>query len=337
MTESTHPVLTVIVLNWNGAGFLPRCFQSLREQTLRNFQVLLVDNNSTDDSIVLTKRDFPEVDVLDLGENLGYAEANNRAAAQSHATYLLFLNNDTYLDSTALELLVVTADKQPDTAILAPTQRSYNGTLTLSCGMGVDILGFPAFGNPHAGNVFYADGAALFIRRSVFKELEGFDPHYFIFFEEQDLCWRAWLRGYRVGIVPQSVVYHEAGGTVGSSLVKGTQYTTSKRKRRLTHRNQLATILKNYSTPVLCAILPLFITLTAVEILALIGTGQRAVVAESYAQGWLDLFRDRSYLITRRHGIQTSRVVSDWTILRKMQWKLAPVRQVLRGGMPVIK
>lgn len=337
MTDPLDPVLTVIVLNYNGVVFLPRCFQSLREQTLRNFQVLLVDNNSTDESIELTRRDFPDVDVLKFDENLGYAEANNRAADSSHTTYLCFLNNDTHLDARALEILVAAADARPETPILAPQLRSYDGVLPLSCGMGVDVLGFPATGAPHEGDVFYADGACFFIRRDVFHDLGGFDAYHFMFFEEIDLCWRAWLRGFRVGIVPQAIIFHKAGGTIGSSLVEGERHSSSRQKRWLTHRNQFATMLKNYSTPALFFILPLFATLTVGEVVLLMVTGQRSVVTQAYLRAWRDLFRSRAHILTVRRTVQASRTVDDRFILRRMQWKLAAVSQFLRTGMPTIK
>ena len=337
MTESQTPILTVIVLNYNGAVFLPRCFQSLRDQTLRNFQILLVDNNSTDESIELTKRDFPEIDILQFDENFGYAEANNRAATLTPATYLCFLNNDTHLDPQALKILVSTADTQPGTPIMSPQLRSYDGALPLGFGMGVDVLGFPATGVPHEDNIFYADGACLFIRRDVFDALGGFDPSYYMFFEEIDLCWRAWLHGYRVGVVPRAVVFHKAGGTIGSSLVEGERLATSKRKRRMTHRNQLATILKNYATPTLFAILPIFAVVTAGEIILLIATGQRLVVTQAYVPAWRDLFRNRAHILARRRALQASRTVGDGAILRRMLWRVAVVSQFLRTGVPVIK
>ncbi len=337
MTESVPPSLTVIVLNWNGAAFLTRCFQSLRTQTLRDCRVLLVDNDSTDDSLELTRRDFPEIDILELGDNLGYAEANNRAAALCFSTYLCFLNNDTYLNTDTLETLISAADMRPDTPILASQQRSYDGVLPLNCGMGVDVLGFPATGAPDEGDVFYADGACFFIRRSVFVELGGFDSYHFMFFEEIDLCWRAWLRGYRVGIVPQALVFHKAGGTAGSSIVEGQRHETSRSKRRLTHRNQLATLLKNYSALTLLLILPLFVALTVGEVVLLLLTGQRSVVIGSYVQAWRDLLRDRSYVLARRRSVQATRTVTDWVILRRMHWRVAAVSQFLRTGMPTIK
>jgi len=337
MTECVQPVLTIIVLNWNGAAFLPRCFQSLRMQTLRDLRVLLVDNDSTDDSLELTRRDFPEVDILELGDNLGYAEANNQAAALCRSTYLCFLNNDTYLNVDTMDALVSVANRRSDTPILAPQQRSYDGVLPLSCGMGVDVLGFPATGTPNEGDVFYADGACFFIRRDVFEALGGFDPYHFMFFEEIDLCWRAWLRGYQVGIVPNAVVFHKAGGTAGSSLVEGQRHETSRGKRRLTHRNQLATILKNYSALTLLFILPLFVALTAGEVLLLIASGQGTVVIEAYVPAWQDLLRDRSNVRFRRRLIQGTRTVNDWTILHRMHWKIAAVSQFLHTGMPTIK
>ncbi len=330
------PAISVIIVNWNGAQFLPRCFQSLREQTWRGFQVLLVDNGSTDDSVTLTSSNFPEVDIVVFGRNLGYAEANNRAASLTEAQYLFFLNNDTHLHSDALATLVSTAESHPDIAIWAPQQRTYDGTHYLNAGMSIDLLGYPCVGNPPAHKLFYADGACLFIRRAIFNALGGFDPQHFMFFEETDLCWRAWLWGYRVAAVPQAIVFHKAGGTAGSSIVKDGKYTTSRNKRRLAHRNQWAMIIKNYSAITLCVAVPLFAALTLAEVFVLAATGQRAALKDAYVPAWGDLLRGRSRLLTMRRHVQASRVVSDCVILRRMEWRLVTVQHFLRGARPTI-
>ncbi len=331
-TNESTLMLSVIIVNWNGVEFLSRCLKSLRGQTLHGVQVLLVDNGSTDESVALTRREYPEADVLELGENFGYAEANNRAAALSQARYLLFLNNDTYVDEQALETLVVAAESRPTIPIWAPQQRTYDGMRVINVGMGTDILGFPC-----EGKVFYADGAALFIRRNVFQELGGFDPHYFMFFEEADLCWRARLRGYQVGVVPAAIIYHKSGGTAGSSLVGKGGHSMSANKRRLSHRNQLITLLKNYSLPALCVTLPLLALLTVGEVTLLAATGQRRAIRESHFAAWHDLVRNRSYIRHARSQTQTTRRVTDWVILRQMEWKISPLSFVLRVGIPRIK
>lgn len=329
----THPLLSVIVLNWNGERFLPRCFESLREQTLSDKQVLLVDNGSSDGSLALTRRDFPEVDILTLDGNYGYTEANNRGAAVSQAKYLLFLNNDTWLDLNALEALVATAERQPDAAILAPRILTYNGEGFVSMGIGVDVLGFPC-----PGRVFYADGAAIFIRRDVFQEIDGFDAQHFMFFDETDLCWRAWLRGYHIGTAPHATIYHKVGGTTNVSFgPERSRYSTSLQKRHLTHRNQTVNLLKNYSLSTLCVILPLFVVLTVAEILLLFVTGQGSAVREAYLPAWRDLMRNRERIHSARRVVQSSRTVSDWVILRKMRWRIAMIDHLFHIGIPTIK
>jgi len=333
MTPSTAPILSVIVINWNGVQFLPRCLQSLREQTLRDFQVILADNGSTDESVPLTKRDFPEVDIVSLGANLGYAEANNKAAATSHARYLLFLNNDTHLAPDALAAFVQAAEANDQAHIWAPQQRTYDGKHLLHIGMSADVLSYPCGGR----KTFYSDGAALFIRCEVFRQLGGFDQYHFIWWEDSDLCWRAWLQGYRVATLPQVVIFHKAGGTMGSSLPEDQQYTTSTGKRRLAYRNQLATLLKNYSTPALAFVLPLFGVQTLAEMTVFACTGQRSVLRDVYVWAWHDLLRHRSYLRMMRRKIQSTRTVSDWAVLRRMEWKLATVGLFLRIGIPTVK
>ncbi len=326
-------LLSVIIVNWNGARFLPRLFDSLRMQTLHDIQTILVDNGSTDESLHLTREGYPEVEIVELGENLGYAEGNNRGAALSRATHLFFLNNDTHLPPDALAALIAAAAAAPSVPILAPSIKTYDGSVFMNMGIGLDVFGFPC----GQDKVFYADGAALFIRRDVFCALGGFDAGHFMFFEETDLCWRAWLQGYRVGTAPAAVVFHMAGGTAGSSVAAGGRYSTRRSKRRLSHRNQVAMLLKNYSAPALVVVLPLFAALTAAEVFALFVSGQRVAVMEAYVPAWRDLLRNRAHIRAMRRRVQRSRVVGDYTILRHMQWRSAMFDQFRQTGIPMVK
>ncbi len=331
MTDPSTPVVSVIIVNWNGARFLPRCLQSLREQTQSGIQVILADNGSTDDSVALTRERFPEVDVIEFGENLGYAAGNNRAADQTRADYLFFLNNDTYLAPDALAVLVASARTRPRVPIWAPQQKTYDGETFMHVGLSLDVVGYPCH-----GTVLYADGSCLFIRRTVFEELGKFDPWHFMFFEDADLCWRAWVYGYRVGQAPAAVVYHHFGGTAGSSIAGETGHHTSRNKRRLSHRNQLATVYKNYSTPLLCVVLPLLALLTAAEVAVLAVSGQRAAIKETYLPAWVDLWRARTRLHARRRAVQRARRADDGIVLRRMRWTLTTVSLFLRIGAPKI-
>jgi len=325
------PTVSVIIVNWNGAHFLRRCLQSLRGQTQSNVQVILADNGSADDSVALTREQFPEVDIIEFGQNLGYAEANNRAATMSKATYLFFLNNDTYLDPAALSTLVATAESKPNIPIWAPRQKTYDGKRLMHVGLSLDVVGYPC-----DGTVLYADGSCLFIRRTVFEELGGFDAWHFMFFEDADLCWRAWVYGYAVGQAPDAVVYHHFGGTAGPSIAGDSGHETNRTKRRLGHRNQLATVYKNYSTPLLCVIVPLLTVLTAAEVAVLALTGQRSAIEESYLPAWRDLWHARASLRARRRTVQRARRVSDRVVLHRMRWTLVTVGLFLRIGVPKI-
>jgi len=332
VTSVTSPLLSIIVLNWNGARYLPHLFQSLHDQSFRDFEVIMVDNASTDASLAATKAHFPEVRLLELAENGGFAEPNNMAVDLATAPFLLFLNNDTYLNHDTLTAIAHAVQTQSKTSIWAVQFRSYDGSQLLGFGNAVDVLGFPT-----SGKLFFSVGAALVMRRDAFQRLGGFDPHYFMYFEEIDLCWRAWLHGYHIATIPRAIVYHEAGGSSGSPLMQADSYRTTKFRRRLGHRNQIATILKNYSAPVLPFALLLFGSLAAAEAMLLMMTGQKSVITEAYMPAWRDLWRDRAHIYEERKKVQAARVVSDWAILRRMEWRLHVVSLFFRTGVPKIK
>jgi GT2 family glycosyltransferase len=282
----------------------------------------------------MVEMEYPEVRIAAHGENLGYAEGNNKAAILSSAPYLFFLNNDTHLHPGALASLVAAAERQRQTAIFALCEMSYDGSQTIDPGMGLDFLGFPCSCIDRPAKVFYANGAALFIRRDVFMALGGFDPSYFMFFEETDLCWRARLRGHEITLVPEAIVYHMTGGTAGSSLITDNRYYTKKWKRRYSHRNHLITVYKNFSTLTLCIVLPLLLLTTIIEVLLLITSGQASAIGESYVPAWRDIVQQFPQTHSVRRKIQQSRKVSDLKILRCMRWTPAVVRTFLRVGTP---
>lgn len=325
----SEPLVSVIVLNWNGKVWLKNCFTSLGKQTFKNFETILVDNASQDSSVEYTKENFPWVKLLQNKRNLGYTGANNVAARAARGKYLFFLNNDTKLAENCLKKLVRRCETDDGIGVCACRQLSYNGEKELNTGLACDILGYP-----NIGSLFYADGASLFIRRELFIRLGGFDPKHFIFREDLDFCWRVWLSGHKVAAAPEAVVYHESGGSFVGGAQKERSYTTTIGRRYLGERNDIRNLIKNYSLKTLFWIIPLYLLINLGEIIMFLLLGKFKVVFGVYLRAYsynIVNFPD-TWRLHRK--VQGMRKVGDKFILGKMQKQVNKFIGLRRIGIP---
>ena len=243
--------LSVVILNWNGRKHLERFLPSVVEHTSGDAEVVVADNGSSDDSLVWLRVKYPEVRVIVLDKNYGFAGGYNRALQQLDSEYVLLLNSDVEVTEGWWQPLVEVLDSDKGVAAVAPKLRSverrdefeYAG----AAGGFIDYLGYPFCRGRILSNVeedkgqydnrrdiFWASGAAMCCRREVFNSLGGFDEDFFAHMEEIDLQWRMQLAGWRIVVEPKSVVYHLGGGTLPASS----------RKIFLNHRNNLAMLFK---------------------------------------------------------------------------------------------
>jgi GT2 family glycosyltransferase len=229
--------ISIIILSWNGERWLEKCLPSILNQEIsENFEVLVVDNGSTDGSADYVKQNFPAVKVLELDRNYGFAEGNNQGLKHADGEYLVFVNMDTKAEKGWLENLIKAADDHPEYEILCSIQipsQEKNRTRTLNA------YGHP-MPNPHESELaitdsLFSSGACFLIRRAWLDKLEYlFDPFYFCSAEDLELSLRTILLGGRIGYVRNSRMYHHVGGA---------NYPTQKMSY-LTMRNILLTYYK---------------------------------------------------------------------------------------------
>ena len=243
--------LSVVILNWNGRRHLERYLPSVVAHTEGDAKVIVADNGSTDDSLQWLRLNYPEVGVIRLDRNYGFAGGYNRALKEIKSEYVLLLNSDGEVRAGWWQPLVEVLDTESDVAAVAPklladmerTKFEYAG----AAGGFIDYLGYPfcrgrilSYVEEDGGqyndrrDIFWASGAAMCCRREVFESLGGFDEDFFAHMEEIDLQWRMQLAGWRIVVEPKSVVYHLGGGTLPASS----------RKIFLNHRNNLAMLFK---------------------------------------------------------------------------------------------
>jgi GT2 family glycosyltransferase len=251
---SALPLVSVLILNYNNKNLLEKCLGSVFRSDYPNFEVVFVDNASTDTSIEFVKARFGKESFLRIvqnSENLGYAGGNNAGIALAKGEYVVLLNTDTEVDENWLsELIKVMESDRNIGAAQCKLISMYERRRFDSAGGFIDRFGFPIVRGlqeedvgqyDKVDEIFWAKGAAFAVRSNVLNEVGSFDNDFFLEYEETDLCWRIWLRGYRIVFVPKSVVFHVGKASIsqGSGRINLTaQYHL--------HKNQIMSLLKNY-------------------------------------------------------------------------------------------
>jgi GT2 family glycosyltransferase len=260
-----NPLISIIIVNYNGIKFIKRCLNSVLNSDYPNFEVIFIDNASTDGSYELVKESFcsdTRLRIIRNIKNLGSAEGRNIGAKNAKGDLLVFLDNDTEVESNWLkEMIKVFLSDNTIGAAQCKIIQLYDQRLIDSAGQFIDFLGYgyPRSNEEDKGqynrveDVFYADGAALIIRRLVCNQVSLnnslFDTDYFpVYGDDLDLCWRVRLRGYRVVFIPTSVVYHARTAT--------NLYKLSSRLIFSHAKNRIMTLIKNYSLRKLAKYMP---------------------------------------------------------------------------------
>lgn len=249
------PSVAVVILNWNGKDFLEKFLPSVMSSEYENLSVIVADNASTDNSVSFLLKNYPSVKIIINNENEGFAKGYNTALQSVSADYYVLLNSDVEVSKDWIKPIILLMENDKNIAACQPKILCFNEKNKFEyAGAGggwIDKFGYPFargrifdFCETDKGQyddiaeIFWASGAAFFVRASVFHELKGFDDYFFAHQEEIDLCWRMQRAGYKIFVVPSSVVYHVGGGTLPVG---------NERKVFLNFRNSLVMMTKNLS------------------------------------------------------------------------------------------
>lgn len=258
------PLISVIVLNWNGSHHLRTYLPALLRTDYPRLEIIVADNASADDSLSLLATEFSSVKVLAFEENLGYCGGNNRAARAAQGGLIVFLNNDVRVHPNWLRPLADLFARYPKLGAAQPKILSDRNPAFFeyagAAGGMLDQLGFPwcrgrifdqlerdeGQYDAYPTEIFWASGAAFCVRRELFLAAGGFDEDFRLHMEEIDLCWRLQRAGWEIRLCPDSVVWHWGGG----SLAHG-----NPGKTYFNFRNSLAMLTKNYREGALLPVL----------------------------------------------------------------------------------
>ena len=238
--------VTIIIPNYNGCHFMEPCLASLKKQTYKDYQILVVDNASTDGSVEYVKEHYPEIEVIALKKNYGFSKAVNVGIRRSTTPYVILLNNDTTADPYYIEEMVRTIEKSPRIfSVSSKMIQMYHPELIDSAGDLYTLTGWGVCRGvgrrvsnyTETDEVFSACAGAAIYRRQVFQKIGLFDEKHFAYLEDIDVGYRARIFGYRNLYCPTALVYHVGSGTSGS------KYNSF--KVRLSARNNIYLNYKN--------------------------------------------------------------------------------------------
>ena len=305
----------VVILNWNGKKFLEKFLPMVIELSKNDASVIIADNASSDDSIDYLETHHPDIRIIHLEKNWGFAGGYNQALREINADYYILLNSDIEVTENWIPPIIKMMEEDLTIAACQPKIRSYQEKEKFeyagAAGGFIDKYGYPfcqgrlfqsietdtgQYDQPK--EIFWATGACMFVRASVFHELGGFDDDFFAHMEEIDFCWRAKNEGHRIMYCPGSTIFHIGGGTLPRK---------NSRKTYLNIRNNIIMLIKNLESERLVKVLAARIILDYVAAIKfLIDGGFRDMTAVLKAHYYI--FSNLGRLRKKREKIAHTRV-----------------------------
>lgn len=320
-----HPSVSVLIVAYESGDHLHHCLSALATQTFTDFEILMVDNASTDGAPQAAARAFPQVRLIEAGSNLGFAAGNNLAAAQALGDWLALINPDAFAAPDWLESLLAAAGAHPDIKAFGCRQDMDDNTGRLD-GMG-DVMALPGFpyrggyGRPdpgaiEGGETFSTCGGAMLIDRQTFLDLGGFDERLFCYCEDVDLGYRLRLAGMASRVVPEAVVRHVGSASTGGPRSDFAVFHGS--------RNRIWVFIKNTPPVLFWLTLPLHVLTTLVLFARHATRGELAAPLRGARAALAGL----PMILAARRETQAQRRATSWDIARAMTWN--PLDLLLR-------
>jgi GT2 family glycosyltransferase len=309
------PLISVIIVTWNSKEDLLVCLAALSAQTNKDFEIVLLDNGSTDEGCLRLEEKFPDLKMTinELKENLGFAVANNMGARLAHGKYLVLLNADAFPEPDWLERLLEAAEEHPNTFYTSRQIQFRNPEYLDGEGDNYHVSGYawrknygtPVYSLNEPQEVFSPCGASALYPRQAFLDAGGFDEEYFSYHEDVDLGFRLRLRGLSCMLVPQAIVHHVGSASTGKKSDFSVYYG---------HRNLVWTYFKDMPSLLFWLYLPLHIFVNLFFLIYFTLKGQGSVIWRAK----IDALRGIPGMLKKRHVIQHTRRASTAEIHRVM-------------------
>lgn len=307
-------MVSVVILNFNGKKYLDDCITSVLAQTFRDYEVIIVDNGSSDGSVEYLETQYPWVKVVKNRENLGFAEGTNTGIRQAKGEYILTLNNDTRMDNRFLECLIRVMKSDGGVGICAPKMIFCDNRIN-SAGICISRSGAAwdrGMSEPDKGQydsqqeVFGSCAGAALYRREMLEEIGLFDEDFFLYMEDVDLAFRGRLAGWKCFYVPDAKVHHVYGGTTGVGSDLSVYYG---------NRNILWYVVKDFPGRLLIISLPWIIgrCLAVVPYYARMGKGRIILKSKLDAlRGLPRMLRKRGKVVRTVHDGEIGKLINTW-------------------------
>jgi GT2 family glycosyltransferase len=318
MIESNEPLISIVILNYNAGKLLDECINSIDKTEKVNFEIILVDNASTDKTYRECVQKFPNVKLIENKKNLGYCEGNNIGIRATKGEFVVILNPDTIVNPNWLHELIQAYHKNGEGIYQPKILATTDHDMLLSSGQFIQLFGFGysrgkgekhVEGSTNIEKIGYASGTCIFTSKKIIQKLNLFDPFLFAYHDDLDLCWRASMLGINSFYVPTSVIFHP---------IEGYSFKWSKFKFYLMERNRQYCILTHFSKSSYFKMLPSLILVDFAVSLFYLKKGMFGTKIKTS----LNILKNLTKISKKYEEIQSTRVLSDKEILDTFQDKI---------------
>ena len=309
------PQVSILIVNYNGLRYVHNLFNSLKCQTFSDFEVIIVDNASTDKSLmaIYEYKENLNLKIIENKKNVGFSKANNEGIRWCMGRYIVFLNNDTYVDDHWLEYLVKRINKTPNTVAV-----TCNIMHPVSCEMQEGPSLYDVYGaaiGPAKGVFFYGTGASLMVKKNLLQTIGAFDSTLFMYQEDVDLCWRIRLSGYDIAFEPDALCYHlKNSGSIIEDNVNMPVWIFY----HAHCKNRVRILLKNYSVSNILRKMPMVLSIIFARSIFLSAINKTPQYIQHYIKGIVWNLSVLSDTIKEHKRIQQLRTKNDGSIQEYM-------------------
>ena len=302
-----NPLVSIIILNYNAGKLIEKCVESIYQSNYKNYEIIVVDNNSKDKSHLECKKKFPFINLIENKKNLGYCEGNNVGIRKSKGELIIILNPDTIVDPNCINELILGFRKYGDGIYQPKFLTIDDKSIIQSTGNMIQLFGFGYSRNKgdqdtnefnSIENINYASGTCLFTSKKIFTQLDLFDSFLFAYHDDLDLCWRAALEDIRSYYIPSSIVYHPP---------EGYTFKWNNFKFYLLERNRQYCLLTHYSRTTYFKMLPALIMVDIGVFFYYLKKG----VLQSKIKATFNILKNFNKINSRYKQIQNKRLISD--------------------------
>ena len=325
MNEKSNSLVSIIILNYNAGKLLHECVESIFKSNNKNFEVILVDNASSDKTYKQCKEKFNTIILLENKKNLGYCEGNNVGIRHAQGEFIVVLNPDTLVEPDWLDELISAYENNGDGIYQPKILANTDHGMLLSTGQVLQLFGFGYSrekGDKDAGihnkleKISYASGTCLFTTKKILEKLNFFDPFLFAYHDDLDLCWRAAMIGINSFYVPTAIIYHP---------IEGYSFKWSQFKFYLMERNRQYCLLTHFSKSTYLKMLPALI-LTDIAV-SCFYFKKGMLIAKLNSS--LNILKNIKKINSKYHQIQNQRKYSDKEILNLFKDEIAVPKWVI--------